>query len=123
MPYGNTSYLQGNETLLNKECYGGRLSGGAAVLAGENTAEFLVTRADQSVLQTGTGMPCTCLYQGEGVGRAGGTISAGNGLQTNSSGLWVVATIKPIAVAMEDASSGQYFNLVMTSVAVPYPQT
>lgn len=122
---GDTTVLAGDETVLNKEGYGGKLSSGTAVLAGAGTAEFLIVAVGPlTVAGTCTGVPVTIRYLGEGVGIAGGTITAGQRLQTSASGTWEVATSgeSAIGLALEAAASGEQFNLLINGINRAYPE-
>ncbi len=117
--------LAGDETVLDKEGYGGKLSGTTAVLSGDNTAEFLiVTVGPLNHNGTATGVPVGIRLLGEGVGVAGGTIARYNRLQTNSDGEWVAASSgeSAIAIALEAAADGEEFNLLLQGVSYAYPE-
>ena len=122
---GDDTVLAGNETVLNKEAYGGLLSSTAAVLSGDNTAEFLIVSVGPlNSAGTCTGVPVCIRWLGEGVGFAGGTIARGNRLQTDSAGKWVAASSgeSAIAIAMEAAATGEIFNLIMQGCTRVYPE-
>ena len=120
----DTTFLCGAD-LADAEGLGGRLSAGTAIKATAGTCEFLIVDpGPRKEDGTTTGQPCSVRYLGKGVGIAGGTISAGNSLQTNADGKFVVATSgqSSIAIALEDATADQQFNMLMENIGRAYPE-
>ncbi len=124
MPVADTTYLCGAGDLTSREGYGGRLAGGVVLLSGAGTAEFLITAVNRDAAYSSVGQPISVRYLGEGYGIAGGTLAAGNRLQTDGTGRWIVATtgMGAVALALENATVGEGFNLLMEAVGYAYPE-
>jgi len=73
---------------------------------------------------TSLNQPVTVRYTDNGVAMAGGTIAAGDRLQTNASGVWIAATSGQGAkgMALEAATSGQTFKIAMSGASYAYPE-
>ena len=126
MSEGTITYLgSATNDLAGYEGYGGLLTATRVELAGAGTAEFLITAVGPlTAAGTSLSQPISVRYTGKAVGYAGGTIAAGDRLQTNASGEWIVATSgqSACAMALEIAASGETFDLIMSGAHYAYPE-
>jgi len=109
--------------LAGYEGYGGRVAAGVLQLAGLGTGVCLIVDPGP-LTSTGitTGQPASIRYLGEGYGIAGATIAYGARLMTDATGRWITATTgyTSIALALEAATVGETFNLLVDAVPAGY---
>lgn len=103
---------------------GGLLSSGRVEASGVGTAEFLIELVETGYDGTSKNQLIRIRRQGKSTGRAGATITNGQRLQTGATALWEPATTteSAVAIALQDASSGDKFKLAMDSAGRPYPE-